>query len=216
MNHRYCTGWKHTDESRRKMSVSQKCQPGCNCGRHDLSGKRQRRKPCLHGCTCGLHRRHSAEHREANSRGLKAAWEQGVFASHSESMRKAWANGRYENRRHVDIVGDKNPMYGRRGDSSATWRGGRTPMRARLAARSEWRIARKNVVRRDKACRLCGSSVRLHVHHIEPFRFAPLLVCEEWNLILLCKKCHEKIAGRERWWRKRLYALAAKESTNVA
>jgi hypothetical protein len=112
-------------------------------------------------------------------------------------------------------VGAANPMYGKRGDRNPRWKGGRTPARQALYASAEWRAVERRVKRRDPVCRRCGSSDGLEIHHIEPFRDAPFLALELGNLIRLCGVCHRKIGRRERWWRKRLYALIGEKAGRV-
>lgn len=107
-------------------------------------------------------------------------------------------------------TGEKNPMFGKIGILSPQWKGGLTPFRQRLYSSLEWKAFAAKVRRRDKTCRLCGSTERLEIHHIEPFSLAPLLVMAIGNVIRLCHKCHVKMRGRERWWRKRLYRLVQK------
>ncbi len=93
------------------------------------------------------------------------------------------------------------------GDRSPNWKGGLTPLRQQLYNSREWRQALRIVLRRDKHCRLCFSPDNYEIHHIEPFSSAPFFACEVWNLIRLCTPCHKKVTGREKWWRRRLYAL---------
>lgn len=104
-------------------------------------------------------------------------------------------------------VGEKNPMYGKRGILNPQWRGGLTPERQRIYASSEWRSAARAVRKRDKVCRLCGSREKTEIHHVEPFSQSPLLVMDIGNLILLCHTCHVKMIGKEKRWRKKLYSL---------
>jgi HNH endonuclease len=103
--------------------------------------------------------------------------------------------------------GEKNPMYGMTGILSHNWKGGLTPFRQRVYASAEWQAFSRKIKRRDKACRLCGSKDRCHIHHIEPISKAALLIMDEYNVILLCIDCHHKVTRRERWWRKKLYRL---------
>ena len=51
-------------------------------------------------------------------------------------------------------------------------------------------LLRKRVLERDNGrCIKCGRSYKLEVHHIIPVYRGGL--DEEWNLITLCKKCHD-------------------------
>lgn len=59
---------------------------------------------------------------------------------------------------------------------------------------------RKRVLTRDKRkCQMprCRSRYRLQVHHIQPWSKASALRFDEFNLITLCRKCHESIKDRE-------------------
>jgi 5-methylcytosine-specific restriction endonuclease McrA len=103
--------------------------------------------------------------------------------------------------KHWGAEGERNPMFGRRGDRNPRWRGGVTPARQSLYVSAEWKSAARFVRRRDPLCRLCGTDGVLQIHHIEPFSSAPLLGAERWNLIRLCVPCHKKVSRREKWWR---------------
>ena len=109
--------------------------------------------------------------------------------------------------KHWGSNGPKNPMYGKRGVLNPNWRGGLTPLRQAIYAKSEWRELSRAVRKRDKVCRLCGSAERTEIHHIDPFSQAPLLVLDIGNAILLCKRCHGKMRGKENRWKRRLYRL---------
>lgn len=107
-----------------------------------------------------------------------------------------------------DVAGAKNPMWGRTGSKNPNWGGGRTPMRQSLYATAEWRAFARRIKKRDPICRLCGGGVeRLEIHHIEPFRFAPLLFMDEQNVVRLCQTCHRGLKNRERYYRRRLFKL---------
>ena len=54
------------------------------------------------------------------------------------------------------------------------------------------------VRRRDEdACRVCGVTIPLHVHHIRPRSSYPELALELDNGITLCGNCHARLTGRE-------------------
>jgi len=113
--------------------------------------------------------------------------------------------------KHWGAVGESNPMFGKRGILNPAWKGGLTPARQRVYAKAEWKKLVRDVHRRDKTCRLCNSNQNLHVHHIDPFSHAPLLVLDIGNVILLCQECHHKITRKEARWKKRLFNLLTKE-----
>ena len=39
-------------------------------------------------------------------------------------------------------------------------------------------------------CQKCGRKEHLQVHHLLPRKLYPQLLLEEWNLVVLCPKCH--------------------------
>lgn len=113
--------------------------------------------------------------------------------------------------KHWGVEGESNPMHGKRGILNPNWKGGLTPLRQEIYAKSEWKAFAKAVRKRDKACRLCGGSKDLHIHHIDPFSQAPLLVMDMGNVILLCKVCHQKMQGKERRWKRKLFNILETE-----
>lgn len=113
--------------------------------------------------------------------------------------------------KHWGATGERNPMFGKRGILNPLWKGGLTPARQRIYARSEWKALLRDLRKRDKCCRLCGATGKLVVHHIEPFSNAPLLVLDIGNVIRLCEPCHHKITRKELRWRKRLYRIIESE-----
>jgi 5-methylcytosine-specific restriction protein A len=62
---------------------------------------------------------------------------------------------------------------------------GKTPLGKRRS--SEWPKARREHLRKQPFCSVCGGSVRLEVHHIRPFHLQPELELEPSNLITLCE-----------------------------
>jgi hypothetical protein len=109
--------------------------------------------------------------------------------------------------KHWGSAGPANPMFGKTGVLNPNWRGGSTPMRQQVYASLEWKKFARSVRKRDKACRLCGSNDRTHIHHIQPVSKAPLLIMDIGNVILLCQSCHRQTYGQELRWRKKFYAL---------
>lgn len=113
--------------------------------------------------------------------------------------------------KHWGSYGKSNPMFGRRGILNPNWKGGLTPSRQKIYARSEWKALLRDLKKRDTACRLCGADGKLVVHHIEPFSHCPLLVLDIGNVIRLCEPCHHKLTGKELRWRKKLYRIIQPE-----
>ena len=63
-----------------------------------------------------------------------------------------------------------------------------------------YKSARLKVLKRDKRrCQMPGCKCRrkLQVHHIERWSDASWLRYEVFNLITLCRKCHDSINGKE-------------------
>lgn len=110
--------------------------------------------------------------------------------------------------KHWGAEGQANPMYGKRGAQHPNWKGGLTPVRQRLYSTIEWRRAARRVRDRDRrSCRVCHAKGHTDIHHIIPFRVAPLLAIEEGNLILLCKECHRKADNNWKRWADKLLTL---------
>ena len=88
----------------------------------------------------------------------------------------------------------------RTGESSATWRGGITPVHLKIRnskAYSDWRAS--VFIRDSYACQhcfaRCGNGVdgHLHAHHISSFAEFPEQRFDVPNGITLCKACHYKV-----------------------
>ena len=86
------------------------------------------------------------------------------------------------------------------GDKRWNWKGGVTPDRVRLRTSLDMKLARECCFERDDyTCRTCGErGGKLNAHHIWPFQRFPEWKFEVWNLLILCKHCHDafhKAAG---------------------
>ena len=86
-----------------------------------------------------------------------------------------------------NIVGEKNYQ----------WKGGITPLNAKIRTSPEYRVWRQAVFERDNwACVLCsahtgtGHRVILHADHILPFATYPELRFDVSNGRTLCRSCH--------------------------
>lgn len=87
----------------------------------------------------------------------------------------------------------------RKGDKSATWKGGITPEHMKIRNSKELKEWRESVFKRDGyMCQDCldisksGNTVYLHSHHLKYFSEFPELRFEVSNGITLCKICHYK------------------------
>lgn len=86
------------------------------------------------------------------------------------------------------------------GEKRWNWKGGITPDRVRLRTSLDMKLVRECCFERGNyTCRSCGSrGGKLNAHHIWPFQRFPEWKFEVWNLLTLCKQCHDafhKAAG---------------------
>ncbi|HEV2269621.1 MAG TPA: HNH endonuclease [Steroidobacteraceae bacterium] len=79
------------------------------------------------------------------------------------------------------------------GEKRWNWKGGITPDRIRLRTSLDMKLARECCFERDNyTCRSCGTrGGKLNAHHIWPFQKFPEWKFEVWNLVTLCKQCHD-------------------------
>lgn len=61
----------------------------------------------------------------------------------------------------------------------------------------EWKTLREQVIKRDKMCRICGSSADLQVHHI-PKSYKQLGQENPDDLLTVCGLCHDIITSELR------------------
>ena len=61
------------------------------------------------------------------------------------------------------------------------------------------------VFKRDKEkCRLCGTSLNLHLHHIVYRSEDKNLINEPTNCIMLCARCHRLVHSNKHYWQPKL------------
>ena len=116
---------------------------------------------------------------------------------HSEESKKKFRQkmvGRKLNPEHrVKVI--KTLIFGDvKGEKSHGWKGGISPINARIRSTKPFREWRKSVFERDGyKCVLCGfESKSNHVDHIAPFALYPELRFSLDNGRVLCVKCHRE------------------------
>ena len=119
---------------------------------------------------------------------------------HTESWKKLMSKKMtgYVNPKRVEIglkislalKGKKRINYS--GSKHHAWKGGISPINAKIRKSIEYREWRQAVFIRDKfTCVLCGEiGGRLHADHIKPFSLFPELRFDLGNGRTLCKECH--------------------------
>ena len=68
------------------------------------------------------------------------------------------------------------------------------------------------VFKRDKEkCRLCGTSLNLHLHHIVYRSEDKNLINEPTNCIMLCARCHRLVHSNKHYWQPKLKEMIKNE-----
>jgi hypothetical protein len=62
---------------------------------------------------------------------------------------------------------------------------GKAPAEAKRSG--HWRTVRKNHLKKNAECVVCGDTKKLEVHHIKPFHLYPELELEPSNLLTMCE-----------------------------
>ena len=83
------------------------------------------------------------------------------------------------------------PVPSRRGANCYFWKGGVTPIHAKIRTSLEYRLWREAVFERDNhTCIWCGSVEKIEADHIKPFAYFPELRFAIDNGRTLCHSCH--------------------------
>lgn len=80
------------------------------------------------------------------------------------------------------------------GDKRYNWKGGISGQQRLDRGSFQMRLAREACFKRDDfTCRCCQQrGGKLNAHHVWPFQRFPQWKYEVWNLVTLCKACHDK------------------------
>lgn len=62
---------------------------------------------------------------------------------------------------------------------------GKAPKGAKRS--SKWREVRREHLKANPACEICGLKIKIEVHHVIPFHLAPDLELDPGNLMTLCE-----------------------------
>lgn len=76
----------------------------------------------------------------------------------------------------------------RKGDKNPSWKGGSKVRNPRGFKYGKWREA--VLLRDERKCKRCGTTKKLHAHHIKPWATHPDLRFTVSNGIILCLDCH--------------------------
>ena len=99
--------------------------------------------------------------------------------------------------KYVGLSGAANPMFGKYGKLASNWKGGHSPERQSMYARTMWKEIRKLVLIRDNyTCQICNIKSKLIIHHVLPWSRYPNFRFTESNLTTVCSPCHKKIHGK--------------------
>lgn len=75
---------------------------------------------------------------------------------------------------------------------------GKAPKGAKRS--SMWRRVRREHLKNESCCQVCGKKHSLEVHHIKPFHEYPELELKDSNLVTLCTRCH-LFVGHLGYWK---------------
>lgn len=104
--------------------------------------------------------------------------------------------------KHWGASGDKNPMFGKTGESNPNYVDGSSPERQRLYAQSNGKGFLRSIFARDGyRCRRCGAPKTtpksIHGHHIIPWAGNEALRFDQSNVVTICQPCHSWIHSKK-------------------
>lgn len=137
-----------------------------------------------------------------NCQGKKVIWNKGKHWNKETKSKMSIARLGKEpwNKNKVGIYSEEtivlmkiaNRKKAKRGEDHPMWRGGITPINAKIRASLEYEEWRKTIFERDLyTCQICFEvGGRLEADHIKSFAYFPELRLELSNGRTLCKSCH--------------------------
>ena len=191
-------GRKHTEESKRKMSLSHQGIPGIWTGKKLSEDHKRKIGLASKG------RLHNEEWKKQASERAKLLWKNGNIKPIHHSLETKQKMS--ETRKRLGI---KPPVHF--GKEHPRWKGGISPFRTALYHTFQHRQWRSDVFTRDEfTCQDCfKKGVELNAHHLKQFKeiqeeydikiIEDALKCNEmWNVnngLTLCVECHRKRHG---------------------
>lgn len=106
---------------------------------------------------------------------------------------EGWAKGKKFSEEHKEKIRRGN-LGKHSGEQNHFWKGGLSPVRARIYASSEYKKWRQRVFERDYyTCQKCGRrGGKLQAHHLKPFSLFPKLRFDVDNGETNCLDCHRE------------------------
>lgn len=187
-------GFKHSEESKKKMSDSRKGNKHPFFGKHHSEETKRKIGKASKGRIVTEETRKKislvSSKQIGPNRGKKFSeeWKRKIGEAHRGI--KTWTKIKHhsvEVRKKIGeaITGEKNP----------NWKGGITPHYLKIRNSERYKLWRKAVFERDNyACILCGDNKggNLQADHIKPFAYFPKLRFDINNGRTLCISCHKK------------------------
>jgi hypothetical protein len=161
---------------------------------------------CMHKSQKGVKKPHSKEWEERRLEKVREANSRQVYRrgytrpeAHTKPMRDGFNSYKMSNPEKFKNTSIKNLSKTRtldlKGENSPQWAGGITKewQKWRSAHGSDFEKFRKIVLKRDGGkCRICGSTEKIHAHHIISVAECRAVAFLPMNGVTLCIDCHKK------------------------
>ena len=168
-----------SEEHKRKISAGLTGKPSANLGRKFSDERRRKHSEAM--------KRAAAE-----GRSHTPSWRAKIKATHAVK----WANSAKRNpvRKGLKWPIERRQEWSERkkGSGNQNWKDGATKKSKLVRATWQYREWSEAVKSRDGKCLRCGSTEKLHAHHIERFIKHPEKRFDLSNGMTLCKTCHHK------------------------
>lgn len=67
-----------------------------------------------------------------------------------------------------------------------------------LRTNKKWRQIKKELLKQQHCCEICGNENHLEVHHIKKPNGNPSLFFDVSNLVVVCSSCHKKLSNYQK------------------